>query len=83
MSGIVLPDPATVAAAVATLKQQGIEARSFWKPMHLQEPYRNAPTAELDICEGLWPRVLLLPCSSNLSEKDQEKVISAILELTA
>ncbi|MCK6453708.1 MAG: aminotransferase class I/II-fold pyridoxal phosphate-dependent enzyme [Alphaproteobacteria bacterium] len=77
-SGIVL-DPARAArgAAIrARLRERGIDARPFWRPMHLQEPYRTAPRDALRVTDGLWQRILTLPCSTQLSEEEQLQVIA-------
>lgn len=51
------------------LREKGIEARSFWKPIHLQKPYENAEKADtLDVSAGLWDRILTLPCSTNIQK---------------
>lgn len=64
----------------AALRDQGIDARPFWKPMHLQAPYKDAPRASLLVSEYLWNRIVTLPCSTNLSETDQDLVIEAVME---
>lgn len=60
------------------LKAEGIEARSFWKPVHLQLPYADAPRAELGHAEGLWNRIVTLPCSTNITEAELEQVVGAV-----
>lgn len=79
-SGLVL-DPARGARASRireTLRGNRVDARPFWKPMHLQAPYREAPRTALPVTERLWPLVLTLPCSTNLSQADQDHVIQAV-----
>lgn len=56
----------------------GIEARSFWKPVHLQIPYAQCPREALPVTESLWWRVVTLPCSVGLTERDQARVIDAV-----
>ncbi|MCR5214366.1 MAG: aminotransferase class I/II-fold pyridoxal phosphate-dependent enzyme [Eubacterium sp.] len=57
------------------LKDNGIEARSFWKPVHLQIPYLEALKADdLSVTEGLWDRIITLPCSTNISDGELEYV---------
>jgi dTDP-4-amino-4,6-dideoxygalactose transaminase len=63
----------------ASLREAGIDARPFWKPMHMQAPYRDAPRTALPLSEYLWNRIITLPCSSHLTEQDQETVISAVM----
>lgn len=79
-SGIVLNDPALPSAGelCAELCRRDIGARTFWKPAHLQAPYRDAPRANLPVTESTWDKVITLPCSTSLSEQDQEKVIAAL-----
>lgn len=62
------------------LRELGIDSRPFWKPIHLQVPYRDAPRTEMPACEDLWPRVVTLPCSAGLTEAEQDRVISAVFQ---
>lgn len=83
-SGLTLTADAPAAADIrATLKAGGIEARAFWKPMHLQAPYAEAPRSPMPICEGLWQRVMTLPCGTALTESEQQYVIAKVLESLA
>jgi dTDP-4-amino-4,6-dideoxygalactose transaminase len=66
----------------AHLREKGIDARPFWKPMHLQAPYLDAPRTAAPVSDRLWSRVVTLPCSSHLTEADQGKVIDAVQEWT-
>ena len=79
-SGVTLtpPDAPAVADIVARLIDQEISARRFWKPVHLQAPYADAPREALASTEALWQRILTLPCSTNLSAEDQERVIAVV-----
>ncbi|GAB0058867.1 GDP-perosamine synthase [Candidatus Magnetaquicoccaceae bacterium FCR-1] len=74
-------DPDGVAGLRARLKAAGIDARPFWKPIHLQPPYREAPRTPQPVCEGLWWRVVTLPCATALPEADQQRVILAVRAL--
>jgi perosamine synthetase len=64
----------------ARLRERGIDARPFWKPMHLQAPYALAPREATPIADALWPCVLTLPCSVALTQTDQARVIAETLE---
>jgi perosamine synthetase len=79
-SGLVLDDPSlpTAGELCAELRRQNIGARTFWKPAHLQEPCRDAPRAHLPVTESTWDKVVTLPCSTGLSDQDQEKVIATL-----
>lgn len=79
-SGFALrPGGASVADVRARLADRGVEARPFWKPVHLQRPYAAAPrAASLAVVEGLWGRLLTLPCSTGLTAGEQGRVIDAL-----
>lgn len=78
-SGVVVDPPApSVADLRAALRAAGIEARSFWKPVHLQAPFADAPATPMPVAEAVWPRVLTLPCSAHLDADDQHRVIDAV-----
>lgn len=79
-SGIYLgPDAAMdVSALILALNADGIGVRKFWKPLHQQTPYLAAPRAPLPVTEALWPHVLPLPCSTNLSDDDLDYVSTRV-----
>lgn len=80
-SGIVLPDGAELEhtkGICAKLKESEIEARPFWKPVHLQSPYKDCPMSKVDVAEGLWQRIITLPSSTNISEEELMKVVSDV-----
>lgn len=60
----------------ARLRGNGIDARPFWKPMHLQAPYRDAPRTPLPVTDSVWRRIVTLPCSTQLTDAEQEHVIA-------
>lgn len=66
---------------VAAFHERGVGARPFWKPMHLQSPYAHAPLEPTPITDALWPRVLTLPCSTNLSLEEGATVIRVAEEV--
>ncbi len=83
-SGIVLPKDAGQDESkdiCAILKENGIEARRFWKPVHLQKPYKTCPSSDMMISEGLWQRIITLPCSTGITEDELEKVTEVLTEV--
>lgn len=80
-SGIVLPEGSELNEAkkiCVKMKEEGIEARPFWKPVHLQKPYENCPKSKVDVAEKFWQRIITLPCSTNIMVDELEKVVSAL-----
>lgn len=80
MAGIVVQDPTRLTAVRMSLEQRGIETRAFWKPIHLQPPYQSWVRDSVARSEWLWPRVLTLPCSTSLADKDLELVGRTLIE---
>ena len=83
-SGIVLPAGETLKMAkdiCSLLKEDDIEARTFWKPVHLQKPYGNCPKSDISVSEDLWQRIVTLPCSTNITEEELFKVVISIKEI--
>lgn len=63
------------------LRRLNIDARPFWKPIHKQLPYANASREDLSNTDKIWDKLLILPCSTNLTEDDQNTVIKAVQEV--
>ena len=82
-SGIVIndADPGAMDEIRHALRKENIEARPFWKPIHLQAPYRHAIFGKLDYTDYIWSRILTLPCSTGLTESDQEYVINSLMSM--
>lgn len=84
-SGLVL-EPAIAAALPAMrsqLRERGVDARPFWKPAHLQAPYADSPRTDMAVSEGIYSRILTLPCSTGLTEAEQTQVIAAVRDVLA
>ncbi len=80
-------DPALFGVDRETMRQalerQDIEARPAWKPMHLQPVFATCKVRGGDVSARIFERGLCLPSGSNLSELEQDRVISTILALRA
>ncbi len=55
-----------------------IEARTTWKPMHLQPVFADAPCRVDGTSDGLFARGLCLPSGSSLSPSDQDRVLEVV-----
>ena len=60
------------------LKENSIDARPFWKPIHLQPMFINSPATAQPVSSEIWSRIVTLPCSTGLKESEQAKVIETI-----
>ncbi len=60
------------------LQDENIESRPLWKPMHLQPVYSKAPYYGNGCSEKIFNNGLCLPSGSNLTEKDFDRIFSAL-----
>ncbi len=71
---------------MATLRERGVESRTFFCPMNLQ-PFLREQAGFRDVpcpvAEELWQRGLYLPSSPSLSDEDVEGVAALVAELSA
>jgi dTDP-4-amino-4,6-dideoxygalactose transaminase len=70
-------------AAIASLKQQGIQAVFHYLPLHLSpmgEKY-GGKAGDCEVTESISDRLLRLPFYTNMTEDDQTQVIRAVKEL--
>lgn len=84
LSGLVLPKGKTsddVRRISGRLREKGIESRTFWKPVHLQKPFKNAPCILKGVAEDLWGRIVTLPCSTNITDAELEYVAGSMKEV--
>ncbi|MBF0444855.1 MAG: aminotransferase class I/II-fold pyridoxal phosphate-dependent enzyme [Magnetococcales bacterium] len=76
-------DQVRIGALLDHLKKSGVDSRPFWKPIHLQEPYLHVPKNNFRVCESIWAKIVVLPCSTGLSPDDQDEVISKFLQMVS
>jgi len=71
-------DPNLVKTDCETLylafKNENIEARPLWKPMHLQPIFKNTPYYKNGICENLFNNGLCLPSGSNMTIDEMSRI---------
>jgi len=60
------------------LQARGVGARALWRPLHAQPPFLTAPVLGGAVGDGLFGRGLSLPCATELTETDQDRVIEAV-----
>jgi perosamine synthetase len=80
LAGITMPNAESAQALRLRLKENDIDARPFWKPIHLQPMFESLPTTAQPVSSGIWNRIVILPCSTGLKELEQAKVIETIQE---
>lgn len=92
MYGVVLGDDFGVSKedAMARLKANGVETRSFFCPMHLQPVFQRGGddcypdcTGAYPVSERLWHHGLYLPSGSGLTNAQIEEVAAKLLSLPA
>lgn len=61
----------------AHMNEAGVDLRPFWKPMHLQAPYKDAPATAMTVADSLWQRIFPLPCSTHITRTELAQVTTA------
>ncbi len=67
---------------IKILSSENIESRPVWKPMHMQPFYKNnifIKKGVKDVSRSLFEKGLCLPSGSNLSIKEQDRIIDIII----
>ncbi len=72
--------PGTSRDLMAHLRAGGVEARPFWRPIHLLPPFAKSQVLGGVNCERLYAQGLSLPCSVGLGSEDQARVVAAVRE---
>ena len=78
LSGIIMANVESAEILRCKLKENDIDARPFWKPIHLQPMFINSPATAQPVSSEIWSRIVTLPCSTGLKESEQAKVIETI-----
>lgn len=63
------------------LKAKKIQTRPIWGLIHEQKPYEGSLAYNVEVAKIYWEHVVNLPCSTNLSEEDVDRVIDSIKSL--
>lgn len=63
---------------MSALDAEGIQTRPVWLLNHMQRPYAGERAYHVERAIWFWERILNLPCSSNLTEQDLERVVRVI-----
>ena len=66
---------------IRTLQEQQIQTRPIWALIHEQADYPRNEAYGLDKALAYRRNIVNLPCSTNLSEADCDRVIQAVLAL--
>lgn len=68
-------------AVMAALHQAGVQSRPVWELNHRQAPYRDARAWGIERAHWFWERVLNVPCSTNLTRDDVERVARVVRDV--
>ena len=60
------------------MKKSNIQARAMWLPNHLQKPYKNYQKYNISMANYFKEKALCIPSSSNLTQKNINKILSVL-----
>ncbi|RDI22302.1 perosamine synthetase [Lentzea flaviverrucosa] len=75
-----LPEGADRQEVLAGLAERGVSARRGIMASHLEPAYEGHPCAELPVTEAFTARTLILPLFHDMTESEQDAVVSALSE---
>ena len=64
---------------IKKLAEEKIQTRPIWGLIHEQIPYSGAFSYHIEKAVRYWEHVVNIPCSTNLSEEDLQRVVETIL----
>lgn len=70
-------------AVIAAVREQGIEVRPFWHPIHGLPPYRDCQTVEIEHAYTLYERGVSLPSSVGLRLDEVRACAEALIRRVA
>jgi dTDP-4-amino-4,6-dideoxygalactose transaminase len=79
LSGFVLKDSRSD-LLFQFLRNNEIESKPFWKPIHLQIPYLHSLKTTMTKTEFIWDKIVTLPSSTSITEMDLERVSQSVLK---
>lgn len=79
---VLCPDKSYRDSLMMKLSEQRIQTRPIWGLIHEQKPYKDAITYQIETARWYHERVLNIPCSTNLTEKEIIRVVDTIKEVT-
>lgn len=63
---------------IEKLSEQKIQTRPIWGLIHEQKPYEGSITYKIEKAKDYWKHIVNLPCSTNLTSEDVDRVVSVI-----
>ena len=66
---------------IGAFKEASIQARPVWALIHEQADYGSCQAYSLEKAQDYRARIVNLPCSTNLTQEDQQRVIDLLLSL--
>lgn len=72
------PYPLSRDEVIEKLKENRIQARPIWGLIHEQLPYEGSLCYQIETAKKYWKRVVNVPCSTNLTTEDVDRVLSVL-----
>lgn len=63
------------------LGENNIQTRPIWKLIHTLKPYKHCQNYKIEKAEQYYQKIVNIPCSTNLTNDDIDRVVKAIKEL--
>ena len=83
LSTILFDNKRTPIKVIETLKEENIESRPLWKPMHLQPVFKKYDYIGNGIAQKLFEKGICLPSDTKMSDHDLERTCTIIKNVMA
>lgn len=82
-SGLILDQvkTPTVQDVCVQLKGHKIEARPFWKPVHVQPQYLQSFCEDMSETNSIWDKIITLPSSTNITDQELDVVVTTLSKI--
>ena len=77
-NAIILKKGLPLLKVVKYMNKKKVRCSNFWKPLHLQAPYKKFKKEKLEFTNKIWNKILVLPSSSNIKLDDVIKITKII-----
>lgn len=66
---------------IQRFQDEGVQTRPVWGLIHEQKPYQDCMAYRIEQAKNFSSRIINLPCSTNLTEEEQDYVVEKICEI--
>ena len=63
---------------IEKLSKHNVQSRPIWGLIHEQKPYKESFAYQIDMAKDFWKHVVNVPCSTNLTLEEIDRLLALI-----